>query len=141
SLVFSSLIVGALAATFAILVAGRSSLTRVLGLSVSVPELLRSGLAGGRRTLAIGGIGLLTLATLGSILDALTQSGTTLGSALGTLLTAVIDLLLRWLDQALLLLLGASTFLYDGGFAWSAPGARAGWMWLAIPVLVAAYLA
>ena len=140
SLVFFSLFISALTGLFAMLSAARMSFIGLLGIRTTTPQPVRLGMAGARRTVLAGGAGLLLLHTLGTLLDDLTRAGTSLGDVGDILLTTVGSLVTTWLDTAMLLILGTTKFLHDGGFIWSS-GAIEGWMWLGIPVLVAAYLA
>ena len=141
TLVFFSIFVGLITGLMAMLSAGRAGLLPFLGLPQRSSFIMRSGSRGARRTLLVGGAALLILATLGDLLDRVSQPGTGLTDALGQLLLTLGTLIFQWLDRALLLLLGTAKFLHDGGFLWA--GSSAGlsaWMWLSLPVLLTAYV-
>jgi hypothetical protein len=141
SLVFFTLFVGSLTGLFATLSATSTPLTEALGVRGSMPALVRSGSVGGRRVLLVGGLSLLVLATLGSLLDSMSQSGTGLGQVVSLLLWHVVDILYRGIDRAVLLLVGTTKFLHEGGFVWSGIGGTSAWMWFSIPILLGAYVA
>lgn len=141
ALVFFTLFVGAATALAALLNVGRTSLVNVLGLRLTAPPIVRFGLRGAGRVVLGGGLSLLVLHTLGSMLDDLSSGGLGLGGALSLLSINVAALMLQWLDTAVLLLVGATKFLHEGGFRWSPGAGVSGWMWLAIPVVLGAYLA
>jgi hypothetical protein len=141
SLVFFTLFVGALVGLFATISAASTSIWDALGIRGWSPTLVRSGLAGTRRALAVGAPSLLVLHTLGSLLDSFSQGGVGLDDVIAILLDNLTALLFRGIDTALLLVLGATKFLHDGGFAWSVLGSVSPWMWIALPVLFGAYLA
>ena len=141
TLVFFSIFVGLITGLLAILSSGRAGLLPFLGLPQRSSLIMRSGTGGARRTLLVGGIALLLLATLGDLLDRISQPGTGLTDALGQLLFTIGTLIFQWLDTALLLLLGTAKFLHDGGFVWTSSSAGIStWMWLSVPVLLAAYV-
>lgn len=141
SLVFFSLFVGALLGLFALLSAGNVSLVGLLGLRLTAPAPVRYGAIGARRVLVAGGAGLLVLHTLGTLLDDFSRSGIGLGDVIAAVLQQIASLLTLWLDTAMLLLVGATKFLHDGGYRWELTGDVSAWMWLAIPILVGAYVA
>jgi hypothetical protein len=152
ALVFYSLFVGSVLALLALLAVGRLSLVGLLGLRTRTPRIVSLGWTGARRTILIGAVGLLLLATIGSLLDTLSNSGLGIGDAFAVLLLHIAILLSQWIDSALLLLLGATKFLHAGGFLWggyaltsdlSFGGGRqvSTWAWLSIPILIAAYVA
>jgi hypothetical protein len=142
SLVFFCLFIGSLTALLALLSVQRVSLLALLGLRLTLPASVRSGLVGAQRTVIIASAGMLALHTLGTLLDDLSREGIGPGAAVSSLLREVASLLIQWLDTGMLLLLGATKFLHDGGFQWSLDGdGVSGWMWLAIPILLGAYVA
>jgi hypothetical protein len=141
SMVFFTLFVGSLAGLFATLSATSTSLPAALGIRGAMPALVRSGVAGARRVVLVGGLGLLVLYTLGTLLDSLSQSGTGFGQVLSILLSQLVGILYRGIDLAVLLLLGTTKFLHEGGFVWSGIGGPSPWMWFAIPILLGAYVA
>ena len=140
ALVFFAIFVGAVTGLLALLSAANLSLVRFLGITASGSMLVRGGSAGARRTLLVGGTSLLILATVGRLLDSFSASGG-LGNILGVLLRTIQDLAVRWLDEALLLLLGAAKFLHDGGYRWHDGFSTPAWMWVALPVLATAFVA
>lgn len=139
AMVFFTVFVGAVPAFFAVLSGARLTLLRFLGMKPASSSMLRGGLTGARRTLMVGGAGLLTLSTLGNLLDRF-GAGTGFGDILSDLILTIEMLAVQWLDRAILLLLGASKFLHDGGYLWYFGLDAEAWMWVALPVLAAAYV-
>lgn len=138
-LVFFTVFVGAVPAFFALLAGARTTLLRFLGLKPTSSAMLRGGLAGAKRTLIVGGASLLALSTLGNLLD---QFGASMGlsDVLAGLVFTIEGLAVQWLDRAILLILGATKFLHDGGYIWYSGLQAEAWMWVALPVLAAAYI-
>jgi hypothetical protein len=141
SLVFLALFVGTATGLFALLSASGATLVGLLGLRTHTPAMLLHGVSGARRTVLFSGVGLLVLYTLGALLDELSRDGIGIGGSVGALLSTLASLLVSWLDTAVLLLLGATKFLHDGGYLWAPFGSVSGWMWMALPVVIGAYLA
>lgn len=141
SLVFFSMFIGALTGLFALLAVGSTTLVGALGLTGSLPAVVRYGMIGARRTLIIGASALVALFTLGALLDSFSQTGVGLGDALALLLGRIVSLLLSGVDTAMLLVLGATKFLHEGGYVWAPFASLSGWMWLSIPVLIGAFVA
>ena len=139
TLVFFTVFVGAVPAFLALLGGASLTLPRFLGLKPTSSAMLRGGMAGARRTLLVGGASLLALSTLGNLLDQFGAS-TRLGDVVGGLVGTIELLAVQWLDRAILLMLGAAKFLHDGGYLWYFGPQPEAWMWVALPVLAAAFV-
>lgn len=106
-----------------------------------IPWQLRSGVAGGTRVLLLTVPTLALLWVAGTWLELVVEVDLPARDALAVGLTALAQLVVTWVDTGLLLLLGASQLLYDGGVLWWAGRAQISWwMWLGPIIVVAAYV-